>query len=571
MPLRSLQSRRWLIPSATAAVAVIAAASILSLRGWADRSLSVMVNLSETKRIMSLLDGVEEHAIRSGVEPEDLEEIEEIDQERKVVFAALAQSEYQGTQFPQLQRAYTRYYGALKQELELLLSGDLEAAEEIDEDVVDPQYEAIAALLKEEAQTASQLAKSANNQADIGTLIALAAATVGISVIVKKAEHSHHQAEKAIAEQTLLKQSEAALRQERAQLEIRVAERTRDLDEKNQTLTQALGDLQTAQAGLIQAEKMAALGNLIAGIAHEINTPLGATQAAASNMDKAFTTVFAQLPELSHRLDEQQQSHLFSFLAQILKSKPPLSSREKRPLRRSLQAQLEANGIKSARSLADRLVDLGIHDQVECYLPLLKDEHCDWMLRFAYNFSSLYRNRLTIQTATDRAGKIVFALRNYTRFAEHGEPQSVRIIDGIETTLELYHNLLKKGVEVVRHYQDLPEIEGHPDELLQVWTNLIHNGIQAMDGQGTLTISTEPHEENVIVKVHDSGRGIPPDVQTRIFDAFFTTKPPGEGSGLGLNISKKIIEKHQGEITVLSKPGATEFTVLLPQKLSITA
>ncbi|MEO0948520.1 MAG: hypothetical protein AAFY11_10335 [Cyanobacteria bacterium J06641_5] len=360
MPFRSSQSRRWFIPAVTTAVAAIAAVSILGLRAWADRSLGIVVNLSEMKQTMALLDGVEEHATRSGVDPDDLVEVEEIDRDSKAVFAALAETEYQHEQLPQLQKAYNLYYKALRRELELLLRGDLEAAETVDESVVDPQFEVIAELLTQDTEAATKRAKSANTQADLGTLLALAAATVGIGAIVQKAEQNHQEAEQAISERALLERNEAALRQERAQLEIRVAERTCELDEKNQSLSKALDDLQAAQAWLIQSEKMAALGNLIAGIAHEINTPLGAIQAAAGNMDKALTMVLVQLPELSHRLGDRQQAHLFEFLAQILQSKPLLSSREKRPLRRLLQTQLESYGIESAHNLADRLVDLGL-------------------------------------------------------------------------------------------------------------------------------------------------------------------------------------------------------------------
>ena len=145
----------------------------------------------------------------------------------------------------------------------------------------------------------------------------------------------------------------------------------------------------------------------------------------------------------------------------------------------------------------------------------------------------------------------------------------MNITEGIETVLTLYQNQIKQGVEVVRNYQaQLPAVLCYPDELNQVWTNLIHNALQAMDNQGTLTIDAVQQDTSVLVKITDSGKGIPPEILPKIFEPFFTTKPAGEGSGLGLDIVKKIIEKHQGKIDVESVPGTTAFTVSLPINLT---
>ncbi|MGC1246987.1 MAG: HAMP domain-containing sensor histidine kinase, partial [Spirulinaceae cyanobacterium] len=160
--------------------------------------------------------------------------------------------------------------------------------------------------------------------------------------------------------------------------------------------------------------------------------------------------------------------------------------------------------------------------------------------------------------------KIVFALKSYARYDSSGEKQVSDITDGLETVLELYRNYFKKGVEVIRNYQSVPPISCYGDELVQVWTNLIHNAIQAMDGKGKLEIGVAQQQENVVVEITDSGAGIPPEVAEKIFDPFFTTKPAGEGSGLGLDIVRKIITKHQGNITFESIPGKTTFKVTLP-------
>jgi signal transduction histidine kinase len=138
--------------------------------------------------------------------------------------------------------------------------------------------------------------------------------------------------------------------------------------------------------------------------------------------------------------------------------------------------------------------------------------------------------------------------------------------EGLENTLIILHNKLKSGVTVVREYaEDLPVIEAYASELNQVWTNIIDNAIDAMDGKGTLVLRTRKDDPWVVVEIEDSGRGIPEEIQSKIFDPFFTTKGPGEGTGLGLNISHNLVlQKHRGKISVESRPGRTSFSVRLP-------
>jgi signal transduction histidine kinase len=183
----------------------------------------------------------------------------------------------------------------------------------------------------------------------------------------------------------------------------------------------------------------------------------------------------------------------------------------------------------------------------------------------------LQRGTQTIETATDRASKVVFALKTYARYDQLGKMMAASLTDGLETVLTLYQNQLKQGVEVIRNYDDLPPILCYPDELNQVWTNLIHNALQAMANHGTLTVEVMRLGEQAQINITDTGIGIPPEIQAKIFDPFFTTKPPGEGSGLGLDIVKKIIAKHSGQIAVESEPGRTTFMVLLPMKLEENA
>ena len=333
---------------------------------------------------------------------------------------------------------------------------------------------------------------------------------------------------------------------------------------QSENLKRAFKELKKTQQQLIQQEKLAALGQLIAGIAHEINTPLGAIRASASDNTKALIVAISKLPQLSEYLSESEKYVFFQLLNRAMISEPLYSSSEKRPLKRQIAKQLKEYKVDNARRIADLLIDIDIYDAIDSYLSLLKHAKVDWILDLVYNLACLRGNNRTIITSVEKAAKVVFALKNYARFDHSGEKQLVEIRAGLETALELYHNQLKQNIEVFCHYQDSSKIWCYPDELIQVWTNLIHNGIQAIDRRGTLMIVTSEKSNGIKVEISDSGSGIPEEVKDKIFEPFFTTKSTGEGSGLGLHISQKIIDKHQGSIAVESKPGHTKFSIWLP-------
>ncbi len=323
---------------------------------------------------------------------------------------------------------------------------------------------------------------------------------------------------------------------------------------------------QQTQNILIQQEKMAALGQLVAGVAHEINNPLGAIKASASNAQKALEAALVELPQLCQRLNQSEQNVFFALISQSLNSKTLIASSESRKLKRKLVTQLQGYDLENARDIADLLIDIGIHEdeEIKPLLPLLKSDRGEWIVQLAYNLTRLFANNRMILSAVDRSSKIVFALKNYARFDQSSQKQLVQVTNGLETVIEIYHNQLKHNIELVRDYEEIPDIWGYPDELIQVWTNLIHNAIQAMQAKGTLSLSAKQKENGVEVAIADNGPGIPDDVQKRIFEAFFTTKSAGEGSGLGLYICQKIVDKHMGDMKFNSTQGHTEFRVWLP-------
>ncbi|NER48421.1 MAG: CBS domain-containing protein [Symploca sp. SIO1A3] len=336
------------------------------------------------------------------------------------------------------------------------------------------------------------------------------------------------------------------------------------LRQKNEELASTLQELENTQQELIQSEKMASLGQLIAGVAHEINTPMGAIQASIANISSALENSLQQLPQIFQQLSAERQADFFALLAAQEGKSQELSFREERKCKRALKKQLEAQGIDDADTLAADLVQLGITQDITPFLPLLQDPNCHLVLDTANNLVTQQNNSHNIQLAVEKSSKIVFALKSYVRQNNSGEMSKARIAEGIDVVLTIYQNLLKQGIEVIKDYEDVPEILCYPEELNQVWTNLVHNAIQAMNYEGTLTIKVFEQEHQVVVQFTDSGCGIPPEIQAKIFDAFFTTKPMGEGSGLGLNIVNKIIKKHQGKIQVYSVTGKTTFSIFIP-------
>ncbi len=337
----------------------------------------------------------------------------------------------------------------------------------------------------------------------------------------------------------------------------------RDITERKQ----AESALRKAELQLVESEKMALLGQLIAGVAHEVNTPLGAIGAAVGNISGTLDQILQILPAFFRTLPAEFEGTFLELVRRSVNPASPLSAREERQHRNALRRRFQEEGIENADHAAEIFVMMGISEDIDGLLPMLRHPQGAQYLDMAYKLSGLGRSASIIATAGDRAGKVVFALKSYAHFDRVGEWAYAQVSEGIDTVLTLYHNQLKRGVIVERNYSPTPEIRCRPDELNQVWTNLIHNAIHAVNLQGTLSIKVEPIDggEKIRATFADSGHGIPHEIAERIFDPFFTTKPAGEGSGLGLHIVRQIVEKHNGTISVRSEPGkGATFEVILP-------
>ena len=326
--------------------------------------------------------------------------------------------------------------------------------------------------------------------------------------------------------------------------------------------------LRSTESMLIQNEKMAALGTLAAGLAHELNNPASAIQRSVAQLRDAL----ADLERSAAQIGSLAEEELGALRVEVLTHGPathpydPLALSERED---ELQGWLEDHGIGQPWELAPVLASFGWKkDEVERLAIRFSPVKLPIVVRWLAASFSVYGLLAELGQGAEAISEIVEAVKTYS-YLDQAPIQEVDVRETLENSLVLLRPKLKMGVSIRRDYaDDVPRVEAYGSELNQVWTNIIDNAIDAVQGKGELKLRTYSAGSTVVVEITDDGPGIPPEIRQRIFEPFFTTKGPGAGTGLGLHIAYNIVvHRHHGQIQVASKAGETRLRVILPVRL----
>jgi signal transduction histidine kinase len=316
-------------------------------------------------------------------------------------------------------------------------------------------------------------------------------------------------------------------------------------------------------------EKLMALGKISAGLAHELNNPSSAVVRAASELKTHLGAVPEKFKRvISIRVTNEQVDVINDLLFSKLKNKENvhLTLMERTEKEDEISSWLDEHKIEEIYSLAPTFVEFRIDiNDLEKILSTVGKEYLSPVLDWIDNNLITEKLLIEIKEASERINNLVTSIKSYSQMDKAPDKQPADVRKGIESTITMLgHKIKNKNINVEFDLNNVPEIQAYVGELNQVWTNLIDNAIDAMDKNGILKITSEHDKEFLVIKIIDNGPGIPEEIQSMIFDPFFSTKKFGEGTGLGLDIVQRILSKHQAQIKVKSRPGETEFKLCFP-------
>lgn len=331
-------------------------------------------------------------------------------------------------------------------------------------------------------------------------------------------------------------------------------------------LSGIMSGTKTLVGAAAQQEKLAALGRFSAGLAHELNNPAAAAKRAASDIRSALRERDLRATTLIQNLDVATVRQNLELVQEISTRKPVrLDPLARSDAEEALVDWLDEHGVEENWELGASLLDASVTiDDLETINARVPVGMLTDAVRWLEASTTLDELSRVIETSVGRISDLVAAIKEYT-FMDRDGQQEVDLHQGLDNTLLILNHELKKGIEVVRVYdRTIPAVCAYGSELNQVWTNLIDNAAQAMGGKGKLTITTVKEANDALVQITDNGPGIAKEIKGRIFDPFFTTKGVGVGSGLGLDIVRRVVKHHGGDVAVQSEPGETTFSVRLP-------
>jgi len=337
----------------------------------------------------------------------------------------------------------------------------------------------------------------------------------------------------------------------------------RALTGTNKQLEDTLKLLHETQDKLVEAAKLSAAGQLIAGISHDLNTPLAAIQSSSRMLRSLIQDQMLGIHNSWDALDEGQREFFSKALTELVASDGFLDSRSEREARQHLASLAADSGKAQATDLAHMMVQVGLGHRQALFEEILTLDEPMPVVRALEPLATIHQLSTVIHQAADRASNVVRALQTFLRTGSEGDQQLVDVQTSVQSILPLFQPQVRRGLKLTTHLEEA-WVRAWPEKLTQVWVNLITNAVQAAGPQGRVGVIMRTTGQTLEVAVENDGPEVPIPIRERIFDMFFTTKLAGEGTGLGLYVCRRIIEELGGELTLNSQPTLTVFTARLP-------